>query len=596
MKITLIAKNIDFCIENLTESAKNFDIDMEVIDFRDLSEALNYNNFGEIVLIKSSSLNREIERDILIDHLLILGIRILNVGQVESRIYNKYSQQYKVLNYIKKHKYTTINWIPTFKFNSLEDLKKCKELRFPIIEKPDQGTMGIGVKKLNSFDEIESVSRLNVYQNFIPNNADYRVVCLGGKVLGIMKRIAKDGDFRNNVAQGGSIIEIKDTDIVKKLSNIALQVSSIFNLNLCGVDIIFDEKEKKYKFLEVNSLVVWKGFSQITGINVGNEIIKHCIDLYNRKNVKIKSLVQNYYDENFEHLGDKKFHYASRLYLFLKDNRYKKHLLDLQNEYIGINENETEDIIKNILNKTQDDNSIEYRNENDIRNDILKNYPYLGRYNRLLFKFLFSLKVYNKDISTYILKSLDIETLTEYYQKLYSNPEHLCKLSTLAINYLYNINHFLRHINADKIPKLTSNYFLKIAQSEFKNNVDIKNKYNLELYYYTHLIIGASKFYSEKIVENKKDYIKMIEICEKIIQENYFDINIDNKVEFLVCAKLLDYQTSLFKIIYSECKNSLSDIGNYLIDRTNKFSNLKNKNSFIQSEHRNILFIMAFKK
>lgn len=71
MKITLIAKNIDFCIENLIESAKKIKIELNVIDFKTLSEALNYNNFGEVILIKSSSLNREIERDVLIESLLI---------------------------------------------------------------------------------------------------------------------------------------------------------------------------------------------------------------------------------------------------------------------------------------------------------------------------------------------------------------------------------------------------------------------------------------------------------------------------------------------------------------------------------------------
>jgi hypothetical protein len=83
---------------------------------------------------------------------------------------------------------------------------------------------------------------------------------------------------------------------------------------------------------------------------------------------------------------------------------------------------------------------------------------------------LFSLTVYDKDISHYIVKNIDLETLTSYYHKLYSNAEHLCKLSTLAINYLYNIHHFLRYIQADSIPKLSPKYFLTVAKQEFKNN------------------------------------------------------------------------------------------------------------------------------
>lgn len=87
----------------------------------------------------------------------------------------------------------------------------------------------------------------------------------------------------------------------------------------------------------------------------------------------------------------------------------------------------------------------------------------------------------------------------------------------------------------------------------------------------------------------------MLKISEEIIKKRYFEINIDNKVEFLVCARILDYKTDLSEIIYSECVNSLSDLGNYLIDRHNTYKDVKSKNSFIQSEHRNVLFLMVFK-
>jgi len=43
MKITIIAKNIDYCVNNLNDSAKKLHIDMEIKDFKTLSESLNYN-------------------------------------------------------------------------------------------------------------------------------------------------------------------------------------------------------------------------------------------------------------------------------------------------------------------------------------------------------------------------------------------------------------------------------------------------------------------------------------------------------------------------------------------------------------------------
>ena len=86
----------------------------------------------------------------------------------------------------------------------------------------------------------------------------------------------------------------------------------------------------------------------------------------------------------------------------------------------------------------------------------------------------------------------------------------------------------------------------------------------------------------------------MIQLVEEIISENYFNINLDLKLEFLVCTRILNYQTKLKEVIRSETENSLSNSGNYLIDVYNSMSFIKNKNDFKSSEHRNILYIMAF--
>jgi RimK family alpha-L-glutamate ligase len=591
MKITLIAKNINYCNQNLIDASNKNNVEIEIIDFSNVYDFINYNNWGDVIIWRSSNLGTG-SRYIIFEHLNNINKIIINIGQIEGNISSKYYQQYKIFSYIKQHGYLSLQYIPTFKFKSLEQLVNHDVLKLPIIEKPDCGAQGIGVRLIKNYNEINCLDN-NIYQNYISNDCDYRIICVGNKVIGTIKRIAKKGDIRNNISQGGSVHIEADIQKRKQIESIALQVSNMFNLNLCGIDIIFDKKINKYKFLEINSLVWWKGFSETTGIDVGDEIIKHCIDLYNRKYIKTEELVQNYYDESFEHLDDKRFHYASRMYLFFKDNKYNLFLLNLQANYIGENQDQLDIIIKNILENNK--NNSEFQNQNLIRNSVMQYYPNLSKYNVILFRFLFALKIYNKDISPDILKYIDIDTLTEYYQQLYSNHEHLCKLSTPAINYLYNVNFFLNYLKSDNIPELIPNYFLDIATKEYSNNIELKDQFGIQLYYYTHLIIGASRFYSEKIINHKDDYIKMIKICERIIQKNYFEINIDNKVEFLVCAKLLNYQTALFEIIYSECKNSLSDVGNYLIDRNNKLAKSNSKNNLIQSEHRNVLFIMAFR-
>ncbi len=85
----------------------------------------------------------------------------------------------------------------------------------------------------------------------------------------------------------------------------------------------------------------------------------------------------------------------------------------------------------------------------------------------------------------------------------------------------------------------------------------------------------------------------MLKISEKIIQKNFKNISLDNKFEFLVCAKICGFQSSVEKNIYDEASQSLSPDGNFLIDTKNDKATQIGRNTFVGSEHRNVLFIMS---
>jgi hypothetical protein len=329
-----------------------------------------------------------------------------------------------------------------------------------------------------------------------------------------------------------------------------------------------------------------------TKINVSQKLIEHCKLLYQRNTKSIEEVVYNYFDKNYDGLGSSKFHFSSRLYNFFKSQKEFKRLKKIEAEYIGDYKEKTHLIISNILSSQTIDNPT--RNNKKFRDGILlKSYPMLSKYNQILFKFLFTKQIYKKNISKIIEKYVNIEDLLAYREKLLKNPLHICSLSTFAINYLYILDFFLKHSNNSSKRSLIVPNLLKIAKEKYKLP-SLKNKLNLQLYFYTHCIIDESLFYSSKITKNKKTYFEMMKLSEEIIINNYFEISVDNKVEFLVCAKLSGYKTKLFNIIYSECKKSLSDTDNFLIDRQNKQSEQKLNNFLRVAEHRNVLFLMAF--
>jgi hypothetical protein len=115
----------------------------------------------------------------------------------------------------------------------------------------------------------------------------------------------------------------------------------------------------------------------------------------------------------------------------------------------------------------------------------------------------------------------------------------------------------------------------------------------LDIYMLTHCIIGASCFYSRHIVDEMGIYMQMIRRLEEMIHTYYDRVNLDAKCEFLVCARMLGYESHIYTRIMDEASASLSPMGNFIIDTHNDHA-IKNHNiDPLSSEHRNVLYIMA---
>lgn len=147
---------------------------------------------------------------------------------------------------------------------------------FPLIVKDAYGKQGHGAYKVESEGELEELKlklKRNTYllQEFIPNDGDIRVLVLNSQVVGAIKRRAPQGEFRNNVSQGGTTTIFPLTDEMK---SIATRAATTLNYFLAGVDLIFDNKNQQWLIMEVNRGPQFKGFAEATGIDVASEIIK----------------------------------------------------------------------------------------------------------------------------------------------------------------------------------------------------------------------------------------------------------------------------------------------------------------------------------
>ena len=148
----------------------------------------------------------------------------------------------------------------------------------PMIFKTVMGSHGSGVKKVKTergkkyFSEALGLANI-IRQPFIDSGEDYRVIVLGGEVLGVMRRIAVEGGYLTNVSAGGSFEKAELTDELKKL---ALKAALVFSCDYCGVDIMFDENKTPF-VLEVNDSAQFGGFEKATKINVADKIARFMI-------------------------------------------------------------------------------------------------------------------------------------------------------------------------------------------------------------------------------------------------------------------------------------------------------------------------------
>jgi RimK family alpha-L-glutamate ligase len=154
----------------------------------------------------------------------------------------------------------------------------------PVILKLMSGTHGKGVMLGRDMDEIqaslETVWALNQtlliqeYMDHAPGT-DIRVLIVGGRALGAMKRTAKLGRFRANVHQGASVEAYPLTD---RLEWLALQAAGVLGLDIAGIDLM--ETAEGFSVIEVNSAPGFEGFEKATGRNIASDMlryVKYCI-------------------------------------------------------------------------------------------------------------------------------------------------------------------------------------------------------------------------------------------------------------------------------------------------------------------------------
>ncbi len=272
--------------------------------------------------------------------------------------------------------------------------------------------------------------------------------------------------------------------------------------------------------------------------------------------------VQDYYLEHFDELPlDKQKHLATRLKYCLHEKRFDDFLVAHEPSH---------DLAAVLAN-----NDYTSVNNYAARRKFFKKYPDLYGVEAALFRINRLLIEYQVDMRANFRQLYPLERLRQLCDDLLADQAALLALSTYAVNVIcLSENLFPRR---REVYAQLAEIFLNAEQQP-----DL-------IYAYTHIILCMSDYYVRMIPADWQTLgAKMLEKCEQLIMTSYDAISLDIKLEFLVCAKMIDFATDLRTRIGQECDAILAQHA-YLIDkrRTAKY------NTLAGAEHRNVLYMLS---
>lgn len=152
-------------------------------------------------------------------------------------------------------------------------------LGLPLVGKPAVGSFGTNVRLIRSRDElVEHCARFDRFypglvQRYVPSpdGSDVRVAVIGGHAVAAMKRTGVTGDFRANIALGGTGASYTLTDAVRRVAEDAARA---VGTDIAGVDVLGADTDSPM-VCEVNSHPQFVGLESACKIDFPGAVLDH---------------------------------------------------------------------------------------------------------------------------------------------------------------------------------------------------------------------------------------------------------------------------------------------------------------------------------
>ena len=278
-------------IEALVEAGRKLGVEVEAISYNEIYLDSEQKEKGKMLLKLKSGKNIKDYGVIyfkIVKHYREEAALIIDEVDDEVKIVDSILKRGRPSDFCKIHQMKAmadngLN-VPRLVMGRLDYLREeaIKKFEYPLILKGSQGDRRTQVFKFfsdDSWDKGWEVFRMRektegqryMLQEYIENKEDYRVMVIGGKVLGVMKRATGENERLKNVFTKA---QLPDWVLEK-----AIKAAKVCGIEIAGVDVVFKQGVKDPYFWEVNRAPNYDRFEEVTGINVASEIVSYLASL-----------------------------------------------------------------------------------------------------------------------------------------------------------------------------------------------------------------------------------------------------------------------------------------------------------------------------
>ncbi|HUI00207.1 MAG TPA: lysine biosynthesis protein LysX [Nitrososphaerales archaeon] len=277
MKLTITFDRLRLEEKELKKEATKSGCNTELIDVRKLSFNVTgkrvFNGWGDIVLQRCISYYRSAFLTRILEN---FGTQVVNTSKVSEACGNKLFTSMLLAK----------AGVPTPKtyvaLSSESVFETAERLGYPVVVKPFTGSWGrmVDIAKepqtLGTIVEYREsmqspIEHMYYLQEFVKRPPrDIRLIVAGEEVIASVYRNAPKGDWRTNVARGGTTTAFR---LNKEIEDITLRAAKAVGGGILGVDAM--ETEDGYTVHEVNNTVEFKGAQVSTEHRIAKKIIDY---------------------------------------------------------------------------------------------------------------------------------------------------------------------------------------------------------------------------------------------------------------------------------------------------------------------------------